>query len=165
MSALEFTSLKLELCWFSTTAMSVWVRICWLYTLQRGKILFRQKRSPGYDTELQLLVPCSELSTHSLTSLPGPLWPVVLLPVMVPSMGQLDLFEIIRIIKDRVLQNLLKTTTTTKKTQIRTYNERIFLTSIFKIRLNGLICHWNQLIDLICSVRDFPSPFPTLEEW
>ena len=74
------------------------LKICWWYSpVKRWKSL--QKGCPGYDTKLYLMVRLlfwrfSEiLNTPSLSLLPGPLWPGIVVPVWISSMGQIALFQ------------------------------------------------------------------------
>ena len=53
-----------------------------------------EKGCPGYDTKLNLIVRLWEVwNIPSLALLPGPHWPEVVVPVWIPSIGQLDLFS------------------------------------------------------------------------
>ena len=59
-----------------------------------GKILSNE--CPGYDTkpsdgEAPVLEPWGMWNTYSLPLFLGPLWPGVVVPVRVPSMGQIEL--------------------------------------------------------------------------
>ena len=52
--------------------------------------LYDTKTSDGKAPVLELL---GMLSTPSLLLLPGPLWPEVVIPIRVPSIGQTELFD------------------------------------------------------------------------
>ena len=67
-------------------------------SLQRGKTPFLANECFGYDTKLSdVETPVLDLwemwSILSLLLLPGPLWPIVVVPVGVPSMDQIELFN------------------------------------------------------------------------
>ena len=90
----------------STLLMSL--RLCWLYPLWWG--IPTQKYFPGYDTKLYLMVKLQFWSneecevTPSLSLFPGPLWPRMVVPFRVSSMGQIT----IHIWLDHVQKTLLR---------------------------------------------------------
>ena len=52
-----------------------------------------KKKCPGYDTKLHLMVRFQIWSTPSLSLLPGPLWLVLVVPISVLLISQIDLFK------------------------------------------------------------------------
>ena len=72
-----------------TFAQSVGFRICWLYLSQRWG-------GPRYDTKLHLMMKLQFWGMWSTPSMPlllGILSPGLVIPVMIQSMDQIDLFE------------------------------------------------------------------------
>ena len=58
----------------------------------RGEVIHTHKECPGYDGEVPVILELSGMqSTPSMPSLPGPLWPGVVAPDRVLSMGQIEL--------------------------------------------------------------------------
>ena len=79
-----------------TDAQSVGLRICWLYPLPMSKTPSTKKRYSGHGTKQHLTgeAPVLEIwRVRSISSLPDPLWPGVVVPLRVPSMVQIDLFK------------------------------------------------------------------------
>ena len=65
----------------------------------------KKRRCPRYDTKLHLMMRPQVWTTGEcgapflLPLLPGPLWPTMLVSVRVPSMGQIDLFKKLIVLK------------------------------------------------------------------
>ena len=73
-------------------------RIVWLHLCTRGRTSLPTNKYPGYDTkpsddEPSVLEFWEMWNISSLTLLLGPLWPRVVAPVRVPSLGQIKLFN------------------------------------------------------------------------
>ena len=74
-------------------------RICQLHSLQRSNTSPQKISYPKYNTKLHLIMKLQFLSygecgvTTTLPLLPGSLWPRVVVPISIPSMGQIDVLE------------------------------------------------------------------------
>ena len=125
-----------------------WILPCWWSLEYSDCITFKRvtpkKKDPVYDTKLNSLMKLlfwRVWSTPSLALLPGPLSTRMVVPVWVPSLGQIDQFQnylyLIRLCAQKNINNHTK--------NIWMYNEQNSLNSWHKITLDRLTWCYDTL--------------------